>query len=280
MIQSGATVCLIPELSGGPFLYSGELDDCCRRAAEAGFDAVELLMRAADAIDRGTLRRTLAAHRLKLSGLSTGGGFLVHRLQLCSPDAEMRRAARSFAESIIDLAGEFGGFSIVGVLKGTVAPGDDRDAAKSRLRGELAALGERAGRHGTSVMVEMLNRYESNWFNRLDEGVELLRSVASPHVRLLADLFHMNIEEADIAGALRDAAGFVGHVHLADSNRRAPGAGHLDFAAVGAALGQIGYDGYVTAEILPWPDPAEAARRTLEVFRRDIRATGAAKSAT
>jgi sugar phosphate isomerase/epimerase len=120
------------------------------------------------------------------------------------------------------------------------------------------------------VVLEPLNRYESTWFNRLDEGVELLRTLETRGIRLLADLFHMNIEEANIAGALRDAAEYIGHVHLADSNRRAIGWGHLDGAAVGRTLREIGYRGYLTAEIFPRPDTDAAARQTVSGYRKYI----------
>jgi sugar phosphate isomerase/epimerase len=78
----------------------------------------------------------------------------------------------------------------------------------------------------------------------------------------------MNIEEANLADAIRDAGPRVGHVHFADSNRKAAGLGHTDFAPILAALGEVGYDGYLSAEVLPLPDPDAAARQTIDTFRR------------
>jgi sugar phosphate isomerase/epimerase len=78
----------------------------------------------------------------------------------------------------------------------------------------------------------------------------------------------MNIEEASIADALRAAGDLVGHVHFADSNRRAAGMGHTDFAPIAAALQEIGYAGYAAAEIFPLPDPAAAAEQTVRAFRQ------------
>jgi sugar phosphate isomerase/epimerase len=83
----------------------------------------------------------------------------------------------------------------------------------------------------------------------------------------LADLFHMNIEEADSAAALREAGPLIGHVHFADSNRRAIGMGQTRVAPVIAALRAIGYSGYLSAEIFPLPDPVAAARQTIAAFR-------------
>jgi sugar phosphate isomerase/epimerase len=90
-------------------------------------------------------------------------------------------------------------------------------------------------------------------------------------VKLLCDLFHMNLEEADIAAALRLAGPRLGHVHFADSNRRAIGLGHTDVAPIAAALKDIGYAGYVSAEVLPLPDATTAARQTMASFRQWFR---------
>ena len=85
-------------------------------------------------------------------------------------------------------------------------------------------------------------------------------------VTLLTDLFHMNIEEASIGDALRENAEYVGHVHFADSNRRPVGLGHTDMTDIVAALKEIGYTGYASAEAFPYPDPDEAAAQTLSAF--------------
>jgi sugar phosphate isomerase/epimerase len=80
----------------------------------------------------------------------------------------------------------------------------------------------------------------------------------------------MNIEEADPAAALREAGTLVGHVHFADSNRRAVGLGHTEIEPIISALREIDYTGYLSAEILPLPDAATAARQTMESFRHAL----------
>ncbi len=269
-MRLSATVCLIPELARGPFLYSGDLGDCCRRAAAAGFDAVELIPPSPDAVNPAVLRDLLESNRLALSTISTGGAYLVDRLHLCSPVAERRRRAIDFATQIIDLAGPLGGRVIVGVVKGFVEPGVQRADAEAWLREGIDELGRHAAARGTCVVIEPLNRYESPWFNRLDEGMALVRSLQTRNVRLLADLFHMNIEEASIPAALRDAAEYIGHVHFADSNRRAMGQGHIDCAEIGRVLREIGYQGYLTAEVFAHPDADTAARQTISAYRQHV----------
>ena len=117
------------------------------------------------------------------------------------------------------------------------------------------------------MLYEPLNRYETNLLHRTPDAAAWLRTLTTDNVRILSDLFHMNIEEPDIATALREAGSLVGHVHFADSNRRAIGLGHTDVAAVIGALRDIDYTGYLSAEIVPLPDAATAARRTIESFQ-------------
>ena len=135
------------------------------------------------------------------------------------------------------------------------------------LREALNDLGAHAGERGVALIYEPLNRYETNLVNTVAEGVDLMKSLSTDHVKLLADLFHMNIEEASLPDAIRAGEGFIGHVHFVDSNRRAAGMGHMDLARVAAALGEIGYDRYASAEALPCPDSDTAAQRTIEAFK-------------
>ena len=129
-------------------------------------------------------------------------------------------------------------------------------------------LGTHAEQYGVPLLYEPLNRYETNQCNTIEGGVSLLQSLSTKNVLLLADLFHMNIEESSIAGALHAGAGFIGHIHFVDSNRRPAGLGHIDFASIAAALKEIHYEGFVSAEAFPYPDPDAAAKQTIETYRR------------
>ena len=141
-----------------------------------------------------------------------------------------------------------------------------REQALGWLGEALEELGEFAAGLDQVFLYEPLNRYETNLLHRTPDAAAWLRTLRTNNVRVLSDLFHMNIEEPDVAGALLDAGSLVGHVHFADSNRRAIGMGHTDMDPVIGALREIGYQGYLSAEILPLPDSAAAARQTIESF--------------
>jgi sugar phosphate isomerase/epimerase len=272
-ICSSVTISLVKEARGGPFVFWDDLEAGCRTAAALGFDAVEVFPPAPDALDARHLRRLLDATGLKLAAVGTGAGWVVRRLTLTHPEPGRRNEARRFIRAIIDLGGPFGAPAIIGSMQGRHGGDDgvDRAAAQAYLADALADLGAHAAQYGVPLFYEPLNRYETNLTNTVAEGVALLTSSGIANVSLLADLFHMNIEEADIAAALRAGGAHIGHVHFVDSNRRPIGCGHIDIAPIAAALRAIGYDRYLSAEALPYPDSEAAARRTIDAFRRHFR---------
>jgi sugar phosphate isomerase/epimerase len=153
-------------------------------------------------------------------------------------------------------------------MQGRAEGGVSREQALGWLGEALDDLGEHAAKLGRVFLYEPLNRYETNLFNRVGDTAAWLRTLRTKNVRVLADLFHMNIEEADPAAAIAEAGDLIGHVHFADSNRRAIGLGHTDIARIHAALDKIGYDGFLSAEILPLPDAETAARETMRSFQK------------
>ena len=267
MIRSAVTISLVPEAKGGPFVFWEGLDASMAQAAALGFDAVEIFPTHADDLNSREIREMLRKHKLSLAAVGTGAGWLIRKLTLTDPDGHVRMCARDFIGAVIDFAGGFGVPAIIGSMQGRVQPGVTREQSLAWLREELDQLGPRALALETPLLYEPLNRYETNLFNTVADSLDFLKTLRTRNVKLLCDLFHMNIEEQNIAGALRLAGPAVGHVHFADSNRRAIGWGHTDIAPVAAALAEIGYNGFVSAEILPLPDSTVAAQKTIESFR-------------
>jgi len=265
-IRCAVTLSMVPESKGGPFVFSGDLNRGCARAAALGFDAVELFLPSAEAVTPSDLRSVLKKHGLALAALGSGAGWIKHRLTLTSPDPSVRVRACEFIGSLIDLGAALDAPVIIGSMQGRVEPESGRKQAEKWLAEGLKSLGRRAGRHGIPLLYEPLNRYETNLFNRAEDAAAFLSSRKISHVKLLCDLFHMNLEEASIPAALRAVAGYLGHVHFADSNRQAIGFGHLETAPIIEALLGVGYKGYLSAEVLPLPTPEAAARQTRNAF--------------
>lgn len=266
-IRSCVTISLVPEVRGGPFVFWDDLESGCRKAREIGFDAVEIFPPGPDAFDPKALRGWLDDLGLNLAAVGTGAGWVVRKLSLTAPDPSRRAQARDFVRSIIDLAGPFGAPAIVGSMQGRWGEGVSREQALGWLSDALDDLAGHASQHRVPLLFEPVNRYETNLVNRIAQGKELLGPLKARNVKLLADLFHMNIEEKDLGESLRLGGEDIGHVHFADSNRCAAGMGHLDFRPVIDALKAIRYDGYLSAEAFALPEPETAARQTVSTFR-------------
>ncbi len=247
-------------------MFHDGLEAGCRAAVELGFDGVELFPESAASFEQSGVARRLAMHGLTLAAVGSGAGWVKHKLHLCHPEPTVRAQAVSFVGELVDRAGELGAPVIVGSMQGRSEGALAREQAISLLAEALHALGDRAARHGQVVLYEPLNRYETNLFNRQADAAEFLATTGLTTVKLLCDLFHMNIEEADIATSLVACGDLVGHVHWADSNRQAIGFGHTAVGPVVSALAQIGYHGFLSAEVFPAPTPLTAARRSIESF--------------
>ncbi len=267
-MKSAITICLTPQARGGPFVFHDGLANGVETAARLGFDAVEIFPPAANAIDEAELQGLLDHHALKVAAIGTGAGWLIHKWSLTHPDAAVRERARDFIRAIIEIAAAFDAPAIIGSMQGRFEGEVSRDQALSWLAEGLEELGEHAAAHGQPLLYEFLNRYETNLFNRVAPTVDFLGGLKTRGVKVLADLFHMNIEEADLAAAVQAGRDWIGHVHFADSNRQAIGLGHSRAEPIVAALREIGYAGYLSAEIFPMPDAEAAARQTIESFRR------------
>ena len=268
MIRSAVTISLVPEARGGPFVFWDDLALGCERAAKLGFDAVEIFAPAAETLGAATLATVLSENRLALAALGTGAGWVKQRLRLTDPDSAVRKRATDFIAQMIDVGASFRAPAIIGSMQGRWGEGVSREKAMGWLAEGVEQLAARAAAKKITLLLEPLNRYETNLLTTVEETLAFLGRLKARNVKLLCDLFHMNIEERDMAAALRLAGSKVGHVHFADSNRCAIGFGHTDVTPVAAALHEISFDGFVSAEILPLPGSAAAAQQTIASFKR------------
>ena len=266
-MKSCITISQVEEARGGPFVLWDEPVASCRFAAELGYDAVELFAPGPEAISVASLRSTLDELELELAAVGTGAGWIKHGLSLTHPGEQQRAHAIAFVESMIDVGGQFGAPAIIGSMQGRHGADIHYDQATELLASALKHLGDYSAKYQIPLIYEPLNRYETNLCNTMAEGVDLLESNNVDNVILLADLFHMNIEEVDLGQAIRAAAKHIGHVHFVDSNRWTVGAGHMDFAPIMAALRDVNYNGYLSVEAFPLPDSITAAKRQIESFR-------------
>jgi sugar phosphate isomerase/epimerase len=235
--------------------------------AALGYDGVELAIRDPAAVDVGRIEGVTRAAGLVVPALGTGQAYLRDGLSLSSPDPAIRRRAASRVIAHIEAAQRLRSLVIVGLIRGRIESG--REATETRLLEGLRPVLDAAASAGVRLVIEPINRYETDFLLTVDETVAFVERTGASHLGVLADTFHMNIEEASIEGALEAAAarGRLWHVHTADSNRWAPGFGHLDFGVIVRTLARLGYAGFLSGEILPRPSPEEAAARALQTLK-------------
>ncbi len=244
--------------------FQGKPEDHFQKLNTLGYDGVELAIRDPSLLNWDRLEEELKISGLDVPAIGTGQAYVEEGLRLCSPSAEVRKKAIERLKSHILLAKRFKAGVIIGLIRGKVEKNEDFGKGYERMVKSLKACCETAEKEGVALWVEPLNRYEINLINSLEEGMVLLDQVGFKNLGLLPDTFHMNMEEPIIEESLRKARSYYQHVHIADSNRWAPGFGHIDFKSILHILKKIGYDGFLSIECLPKPNPDEAARSLSE----------------
>ena len=248
-----------------PFVLGPDLEPGFQLAAELGFDAIEIFPPTLDSIDVPKLKELAAKHSLPVSTIGTGGGAVAQGLTLTDPDADVRSRAKDYIRGVIDRAGELGGSAILGSMQGRAG---DRDKAEviAMLGDAMAEMAEYATKWNQPFLYEPLNRYETDLIHRLDDAKALLEKHEATNAQILADLFHANIEEADVCESLKRNASRIGHVHFVDSNRWPAGNGHSDMTAAWKTLASLNFQGYLAVESFPLPNPTEAAKAAANWF--------------
>ena len=247
--------------SPSAFVVWRGFEESIPKAAEYGYHGVELALKTAGDVNRAQLSRWLAAKNLEVSCISTGQVFAAMGLYFTHPDPAAREKVVAVFADLIDLATDFGRMINVGRTRGFIGEGEPRSDAEARFLATAGRICEMAARKGVTIIIEPVNRYEINFINSVDEGAALLKRMPQTNIGLMPDVFHMNIEDDRIGDTLARHGSLVKYIHFADSNRHAPGWGHLDFDDVFAGLRRGRFDGWASIEILPVPDPDAAARQ-------------------
>ncbi len=248
--------------------FRGDLADNLEQIASLGYQGVELAVRDSRLVDYKRLMDLVRQHGLVVPAIGTGQAWGEEGVSFTDPEAAIRRKAVERIKSHVPLASRLDAIIIIGLIRGTVKPGVDAAQAMDWLAAALKECAAEAQLQGVRLALEPINRYETSLVNTAQQGLALIERVAAGNLGLLLDTFHMNIEEPHIPESIRACKDHIFHFHVADSNRWYPGAGHLDFASVLAALHEIGYAGWVSGEFLPQPDALSAARNNIAYLHK------------
>ena len=266
-MKAGLILCG-PDVAYGPLaLLEGTFEEKAVKAAELGYDGIELMVRDPAGLDWPHVKNTLHRAGLEVPQIVTGELFGADGLCLVTADGDLYQRAEARTRSVIDMAAYMGAMVNIGRLRGQLQllgeVADPWGIAVDRLRRVI----DYAAAQDVRITMEPINRYETDFILNAEDGMRLVEALGCDNFGLMLDVFHMNIEDTSIEGGLRQTGDRLWHVHIADSNRQYPGRGHLDFDSIFATLNEIGYRGYVSAEMLPRPDGDTAAVKTIEFLR-------------
>lgn len=247
-------------------LWTTHLDEAhlgvCEELKAAGYDGVEVPVFHGSPEHYQKLGRRLNDIGLKRSVV---GIVQDEARNPMSADAVARTAGVDYLKWLVDCSAALGAevlcgpfYQPLGVFSGT---GPTEEEWGWLVESQKAMAAHAVGR-GLTLAVEPLNRFECYALNTMADAARLVDAVGAGHYGLLYDTFHTNIEEKDQVGSVGAAGSRVVHVHISENDRGTPGRGHVDFAAVFAALKAVGYDGWLTIESFGYalPDIAAATK--------------------
>jgi len=235
--------------------------------ATLGYDGVELAVREPAKLDTVNVKRILETQHLDVPAFGTGQAYVEEQLSFTDHHASVREEAIARVESHIELAGGFNALVILGLIRGKKQEGVSLEETHAWLVGALVRLTRTAREKNIRLAIEPINRYETDLVNTVVDALALIEEVGAENLGILFDTFHANIEEPNMEASLRACGERLFHVHVADSNRWAPGAGHTDFGRIIAVLREMKYAHWVSAEILAKPDVRRAAEQSIRTIK-------------
>lgn len=232
--------------------YDADFEDCIRRAAKLGFQALGL--RSTNVMKLPDEKQDAVKKLADDLGISLNYAAALNTEDISSENEGERRAAVEFIKKVIRSIGRMGATTLNGGFYSfwhstlplgvkDKRPYMERSAAGMR---ELCAV---AADYGMTLGLEILNRYETYMLNTVEEGLQYLAIADCKKLGLHLDTYHMNIEEDTLGGAIRQAGDKLVHFHLGEANRDVPGPnGHINWDEVFAALKDIKYEGLIEFE--------------------------------
>jgi D-psicose/D-tagatose/L-ribulose 3-epimerase len=223
-----------------------ELNRAFENSKKLGYELIELPRFDPSMISVETLRRMLDAHDLKCA-ITMG---LAWDADISNADAEIAKRGEEMLERAISASRDVGVELLGGILYSALGKYPTAPSAQGRQNAvdAIARVADKAQAAGVPMVLELVNRYESNLLNTTDQGLAFLKDVGHDWPKLHLDTYHMNIEESDLGDAIRRAGDKLGYFHIGENNRAQLGSGHVDFAGSFSALRDINYTGWITFE--------------------------------
>lgn len=247
-------------------LFSGDFRTRLSKVKKAGFDGIELLLLDPSQLDPGHIAALAQEYSVAIPAIGTGLQASLANLTLLAGDRENEKKAIARAHDIIEFASVCKTPIVtLGSFRGRLDEMSQRN--RNHFITILSEIADFAGERSVSIAIEPINRYENDFMNTASEVMEVIDDISSKNIGLLLDTFHMNIEESSIEKTIESVSRYLLHVHIGDNNRLPPGQGHFPFQTMLQSLRSIGYDGWLSAELLAKPNPDFAGYTTGKYLR-------------
>lgn len=236
-----------------------------------GYDAVEIVTTAPKRVDWVQIRDILDAYGMTVplvcTGALSGKGY-----NLSSADGRIREKTVSRVRELIDVASFFGADINAGSIKGSYEVGVPKHNTETWAEESFIKLCDYAASKNVCIDIETASFFWTDFMNTCDSALAMINNVNRKNLCLMMDTFHFHIEEKNIINTIKKYSAFCRHVHLADSNRKYPGAGSLNFKKIISTFHDCGYNGAFTVEVRFEPDiettVREGAKHVLPIFEQ------------
>ncbi len=248
-----------------------ELEDFALKARAIknfGYQGAELAIQNPKKINLVKLKEIIKKTGLEVPAIATGSAYQKEGISLASSEKKLRKEAIQRIKDQVEFAKNFNSLVIIGLIRGNVG---GPSGGEKRLAASLKECSRFSKSRGVRLVLEAINRYETDFLHTLDEVENFIRKWKIPNCGILADAFHMNIEEVFLEKAIENSASKIWHIHLADSNRLAPGQGHIDFKSFFTTIKKVVYQKYFTAEIQYLPNFFKSAELTIKYLKKYAR---------
>jgi sugar phosphate isomerase/epimerase len=249
-------------------LLEGSLSDKFSKAVLYGANGIELMTTNPGELRIDNLTSMLKEFGLEIAAIASGAMAFATGITLLHSDYSIAHTAKRRLSEMIELAAAVDSPIVtIGSFRGRLS--NLRVNGRQHLRDILRGAADHAYEREVKLALEPINHFETDYIFTAEQGLDFVREVNRPAFGLLLDTFHMNIEESSWTEPFRllMETDTLLHVHIGDNNRRPPGKGMIDFRSIVRFLVDLGYQGYLSAELLAIPDPDIAAQQTMSYMR-------------
>lgn len=252
--------------------------EVCSTARKLGYHGIEIapftLATSADEITAGQRKETRSA--IEDNGLETVGLHWLFAgptgLHMTTTDNQIRGRTRDYLSCLLDLCSDLGGKVLVlgSPKQRSIVEGQTKEGAWQRAIELLSSVLDQAEQLGLTICLEPLSPVETDFINTVAEGMEMVRQINHPSLKIHLDVKAMCSEQAPVPDIIRSVqAGDIGHFHVNDANLYGPGMGDVDYAPIAEAIKDVGWDKWLSVEVFKYdPDPETIARKSIEYLQK------------